>query len=61
MRWISSDPSIRDTFTDFYVEFDAEIPDALLDVKKPMPVDELFHKSPWSLVKELWSGSGWAH
>jgi hypothetical protein len=46
MRWISSDPSIRDTFMDFYVEFDVEIPDALFDVKKPMPVEELFDKSP---------------
>jgi hypothetical protein len=36
----------EDTFTDFYVEFDVEIPDALFDVKKPLPVEELFHKSP---------------
>lgn len=46
MRWTSSDPSITDTFMDFYVEFDVEIPDALFDVKKPMPVEELFDKSP---------------
>ena len=45
MRWTSSDPSITDTFMDFYVEFDVEIPDALFDVKKPMPMEELFHKS----------------
>ena len=31
---------------DFYVEFDVEIPDALFDVKKPMPVEELFDMSP---------------
>ena len=36
----------KDDFTDFYVEFDVEIPDALFDVKKPLPVEELFHKTP---------------
>ena len=46
MRWTSSKPGFVDTFTDFYVEFDVEIPDALFDVKKAMPVEELFHKSP---------------
>lgn len=41
VRRKSSNPAIKDTFMDFYVEFDVEIPDALFDLKKPLPVDEL--------------------
>ena len=46
IRRTSSDPSVVDTFTDFYVEFDVEIPDALFDVKQSMPGEKLFRKSP---------------
>jgi len=46
VRRKSSDPAIKDTFLDFYVEFDVEIPDALFDVKNPLPVEELLRKSP---------------
>ena len=46
LRWTSAEPSITDTVMNFYVEFDIKIPDALFDVKKPMPVEDLFDKSP---------------
>ncbi|TWU44471.1 hypothetical protein Poly51_61860 [Rubripirellula tenax] len=45
VRRTSSRPKAGDDITEFYVEFDVEIPDALFDLEKPLPVEELFPKS----------------
>lgn len=44
VRRTSSQPDVEDDITEFYVDFDVDLPDALFDVEKPLPIEESFSK-----------------